>query len=43
MKPKETLARFAFLAKRGLALEAVVVGGAALGLLECDLSGDARL
>ncbi len=35
MKPKETLARFdTFLAKRGLALEAIVVGGAALGLLD---------
>ena len=35
MKPKETLTRFdAFLAKRGLVLEAVVVGGAALGLLD---------
>ena len=35
MKPKKTLARFdPFLAKRGLVLEAVVVGGAALGLLD---------
>ena len=35
MKPKETLARSdVFLAKRNLALEAIVVGGAALGLLD---------
>ena len=35
MKPKETLERFdAFLAKHGLTLEAIVIGGAALGLLD---------
>ncbi len=34
MKSKETLARFdVFLAERGLVFEAIVVGGAALGLL----------
>lgn len=34
MKPRETIAAFdAFLSKRGLALDAVVIGGTALGLL----------
>ncbi len=46
MRPKETLTRFdAFLAERRLTLDAVVVGGAALGLLgvisretrDCDI------
>jgi len=34
MKPKETISAFdVFLAKRGLVLDAVAIGGAALGLL----------
>ncbi len=46
MKPKETITAFdSFLAERGLSLEAVVIGGAALGLLgvvsrqtrDCDI------